>query len=309
MANTMKIQTVRGEISLTQLGKTNCHEHLLWYVPRPFAGEDPDLGFDDSAKAIMELRHFAAAGGGAVVEMTTAEIGRDPLNLRNISEQTGVHIIAASGHHKDKFSASSLEKRSVDDIAQKIIEDISVGIDGTLIKAGVIKAATSHHAATESERKVIRAIGLAHQSTDAPVSTHTEEGTFALEQIELLLQAGVRANRLLIGHLDRNLPRETYIKIAAKGVWMGLDQVGKTKYWADEERAKLVNVLVETGHIGQILLSSDTARKSSWHAYNPSVDGIANVLMKFTELLREKGLRDIDLQQLLVNNPAKFLAY
>ena len=304
----MKIQTVCGEIPPSQLGITSCHEHLLWAVPAPYAGGDPDLGFEDPDQAIFELQYFSEAGGKAVVEMTTPEIGRNPQALKAISEKTNVHIIAASGHHKDKFSAASLQDRSVDQIAQSIITDITDGMDGTAIKAGVIKAATSHQEATESERKVIQAIGLAHLTTKAPVSTHTEEGTFALEQIDLLSRAGVSADHLLIGHLDRNLPMDTYLKIADRGVWMGFDQIGKTKYWADEERARLIQYLFQRGY-SRILLSGDTARKSSWHAFNPGVDGIAHVLMGFTKLLLGVGLGEEHLNQLLVKNPALFFAY
>lgn len=304
----MKIQTVRGEIQPSQLGITSCHEHLLWAVPAPYAGGDPDLGFEDPDQAVFELLYFSEAGGSAVVEMTTSEIGRSPQALKTISEKTNVHIIAASGHHKDKFSAASLQGRSVDQIAQGIIADIMVGMDGIAIKAGVIKAATSHQEATESERRVIQAVGLAHLTTKAPVSTHTEEGTFALEQIDLLMQAGVGADNLLIGHLDRNLPMDTYLKIADRGVWMGFDQIGKTKYWADEERARLIHTLFQHGY-RRILLSEDTARKSSWHAFNPVVDGMAHVLKGFKKLLLGAGLGEEHLEQLLVKNPAVFFAY
>jgi predicted metal-dependent phosphotriesterase family hydrolase len=304
----MKIQTVRGEIQQSQLGITSCHEHLLWAVPTPYAGGDPDLGFEDPDQAVFELLYFSEAGGSAVVEMTTSEIGRSPQALKALSEKTNVHIIAASGHHKDKFSAASLQGRSVDQIAQGIIADIMVGMDGSAIKAGVIKAATSHQEATESERRVIEAVGLAHLTTKAPVSTHTEEGTFALEQIDLLTRAGVSADHLLIGHLDRNLPMDTYLKIADRGVWMGFDQIGKTKYWADEERARLIQYMFQHGH-RRILLSGDTARKSSWHAFNPVVDGMAHVLKGFKKLLLDVGLSEEHLEQLLVKNPAAFFAY
>jgi predicted metal-dependent phosphotriesterase family hydrolase len=305
----MKIQTVRGEIPPSQLGITSCHEHLLWVVPAPFSGGDPDLGFEDINQAVSELQYFSEAGGNAVVEMTTSEIGRNPQALKSISEKTNVHIIAASGHHKDKFSAASLRGRSVDQIAQGIITDIMVGMDGTSIKAGVIKAATSHQEATESERRVIHAIGLAHLTTKTPVSTHTEEGTFALEQIDLLTQAGVSADHLLIGHLDRDLPMDTYLEIADRGVWMGFDQIGKTKYWADEERAKLIYYLFQHGYGGRMLLSGDTARKSARHAFNPVVDGMAHMLMGFKKLLLGVGLNEEHLEQMLVKNPAVFFAF
>src|SRR5512133_3850488 len=104
----MKIRTVLGDIPPSELGVTTCHEHLLWAVPEPYADEDPDLGFDSIPAAVAELRHFKTAGGGALVEMTTAEIGRCPTELQQISKAAGVHVISATGHHKEKFSATAL---------------------------------------------------------------------------------------------------------------------------------------------------------------------------------------------------------
>ena len=305
----MKIRTVLGDIAPSELGITTCHEHLLWTVPEPYAGEDPDLGFDSIPAAITELQYFKASGGNALVEMTTAEIGRAPLNLHQISETAQVHIIATTGHHKDKFSARMLKGGSVEEIAAGIIHDINDGMNGTNIKAGVIKAATSKNVATETEQHVIEAVGLAHQATEAPVSTHTEEGTFAIEQAQLLMQAGVSAERLLIGHLDRNLPRATYFALANMGIYLGFDQIGKAKYWADSERAMLIKELISAGFVRQIMLSGDTARKSAWHTHNPSVDGIAYLLLDFVPLLRDAGVSEAHLHTMLVENPANFLCF
>ena len=305
----MSIRTVLGDIDPADLGVTACHEHLLWAVPEPFKDEDPDLGFDSVSSAVTELQHFQSAGGSSIVEMTTTEIGRRPLELRQIAQTTGVHIIAAAGHHKEKFSAPSLAGKSIDSISARIIADVTEGMDRTTIKAGVIKAATSADAASESEQRVIQAVGLAHRETGAPVSTHTEAGTFACEQADLLLHVGVVPEKLLIGHLDRGLPSQTYINLAKKGVYLGFDQVGKGKYWPDAARVELVKMLVDAGHARQILLSGDTARKSSWHTHNPQTQGIAHLLVSFIPALQRAGINEQIVQMLLVENPARFLSF
>jgi len=303
------VQTVLGSIPAHQLGVTACHEHVLWHPPDSMALEDPDLGLDSIPAAVAELRYFKSVGGGAVVEMTTEEIGRSPLELSQISQATSVHIIAVTGHHKEKFSAGLLEHQSVEQIAERMIREIREGIGDTGIRAGVIKAATSLNQATEVERRVIQAAGLAHQQTGAPVSTHTEAGTFALEQARLLLDAGVSAQKLLIGHLDRNLPRRVYFQLAELGVFLGFDQIGKEQYWSDEERAKLICDLIEAGYSKQILLSSDRARKSSWKVHNPQTLGLGHVLLDFIPRLRQRGVDEVTLSGILVDNPARFLDF
>lgn len=305
----MAVQTVLGLVPAHELGITACHEHLLWHPPDASALEDSDLGLDSIPAAVAELRYFRSLGGSAVVEMTTAEIGRAPLELSQISQATGVHIIIATGHHKEKFSAASLENQSVDQIAERMIREITIGIGETGIRAGVIKAATSLHQATEVEKRVIQAAGLAHQKTGAPVSTHTEAGTFALEQADMLLSAGVAPDKLLIGHLDRNLPREVYFQLAKRGVWLGFDQIGKEQYWQDEQRALLIRDLIAAGHLNHILLSGDRARKSSWKVHNPQSLGIGYLLLNFVSRLKNLGLDEAAIHTLLVENPARFLDF
>lgn len=305
----MRIQTVLGDISPQDLGITTCHEHLIWQVPEPYRGDDPDLGFDSVEKAIVEVKRFTVMGGRSLVEMTTSDIGRSPNELKEISIKAGVQVIAATGHHKEKFSKENLSGRSLDQIAERIILDLTSGMDGTDIKAGVIKAATSLNKATDSERLVIQAVGLAHKSTGAPVSTHTEEGSFAFEQIQLLIKAGVPPERMLIGHLDRNLPRNVYHQIAQAGVYMGFDQIGKEKYWPDTQRVLLIKDMIEAGYLKKILLSSDSARKSSWNSYNSSSEGLAHILMGFSERLLASVIREKDIHTILVDNPASLFAF
>ncbi len=305
----MHIRTVLGDIPPGEMGITACHEHLLWVVPEPYAGEDPDLGFDSVPAAVDELRHFKRLGGAALVEMTTAEIGRHPQGLAQISRAAGVHVIAAAGHHKAKFSAAALEGQTVEQIAARMVTEVRDGIDGTGIRAGVIKAATSAGEAAESELHVIRAAGLAYQETGAPVSTHTEAGTFAVEQARLLLEAGVRPDKLCVGHLDRGLEPRTYLELAGMGIYLGFDQIGKEKYWPDAERVRLIQDLVERGHGGQILLSGDTARKSAWYAHNPQTQGISHLLVRFSPALLQAGVSPNAIHHLLVENPASFFAF
>lgn len=305
----MKIRTLLGDIPASHLGATACHEHLIWTVPEPYADEDPDLGFDSVTAAASEMRSFKSAGGNALVEMTTAEIGRSPSDLLQISRQTEIHVIAASGHHKDKFSAETLKGKSIDEIAEGIIKDITVGMDNTALRAGIIKAATSLNTASESEKRVIQAAGISHRATGAPVGTHTEAGTFALEQVEMLLEVGVAPEKLLVGHLDRGLEAQTYLDLAKKGVYLGFDQIGKSKYWPDAERINLIKMLVETGYSRQILLSTDSARKSAWHTYNSRTDGIAHLFLHFIPALRSAGVGDDVIQRLMIENPARFLAF
>lgn len=311
----MIIRTVLGDILPQDLGLTASHEHLLWAVPELEHDNDPDLGLDSVPAAVAEVRRFKRAGGHALIEMSTPEIGRCPFELAQISHASEVHIIAATGHHKAKYSAAALAGLSAADIAARMIAEINFGMVDysvqrkTDIRAGVIKIATSLNTAHESELRVIQAAGIAHQQTGAPVSTHTEKGTYAIEQANLLMAAGVKPEKICIGHLDYEISLDTYLRIADLGVYLGIDQVGQLKYRSDEQRACRVQALIERGYAKQILLSGDTARKTAWRVHNPNANGIAHLLTHFIPILQTAGVCLNHIHTLLIDNPPAFLAF
>lgn len=302
------IRTVCGDIEPSQLGVCYGHEHLLGQPPAQFA--TPDLTLDDKQMALAELQHFQQAGGRAVVEMTTPDYGRDAAGLHWLSEQSGIKIIAATGYNKEKFSAPFLESATVQQLTAHFVCEVTIGMDGTAIKAGLIKASSTLNHISPLAEKLFQAAAQAHRATGAPISTHTEAGTMALEQIDLLVNAGVQPQHIIIGHLDRLLDWELHLKVARAGVYLGYDQISKEKYYPDGLRAEFIQRLFAAGHGRQILLSGDLARRSYWHSYTQgAVLGFQYILTRFTHLLTACGLSAEDAQAMLIDNPAQALSF
>ncbi len=304
------IRTVLGPVSPGNLGITYSHDHLLFVPPSPFDQQDPDMRLDDREKIIQEMHVFKMAGGGCLVEMSTVEMGRQPLGLKAISEATGVHIVAATGFNKGKFSDPYVEPLSVDQLATRMMQDLLEGMDGTHIRAGLIKASSSLDHFTAGEEKVFEAAIQAHHGTGAPVSTHTEAGTCALEQIQKLTSGGVEPEHIIIGHLDRKLEWDYLSAVAQTGVYLCFDQIGKEKYSPDALRIEMIKRLVEAGHSSQILLSNDIARMS----YLPSNGfgsgpGFTYILWRFVPWMVESGLSLETVRGFLVDNPARAFAW
>jgi predicted metal-dependent phosphotriesterase family hydrolase len=265
------IRTVRGDIPPEMLGITYAHEHLIGQPPAH--ASEPDFVLDSEPAAVSELGYFRAAGGSALVEMSPRDYGRSPEALRRLSDHTGIHNICATGWHKEKFSGALVAGRGVQDLADEMIADIEAGIGGGAIQAGVIKAASSLNTISASEEKVFRAAAIAHRATGAPISTHTEAGTMALEQVALLII---------------------------------YDQVGKEKYAPDRQRIDFLSRLVAEGYGGRIMLSGDMARRSSWPSYGTGGGpGLTYILWRFAPWLRESGLAEPAIQDMLVNTPAR----
>ncbi len=284
------------------------HEHVLGKPPDP--NEDEDFFLTSESAAIQELGYFHQAGGQALVEMSPSDYGRKPDGLRRVSKATGVHIICVTGHHKEKFSGRWAAEASVEDMAAEFTRDVQIGIGDTGVKAGLIKSASSLNQITSGERKVFLAAALAHLETGAAITTHTEAGTMALEQVELLGQQGVTPNRVIVGHVDRRLEWDFLLALAQTGVYMIFDQISKEKYYPDRLRVELIIRLVEAGYGEQLLLSGDMARRSYWPSYGVGGGpGLTYILWRFVPWLKQEGLPQAAIDDLLIHNPARALAF
>lgn len=302
------IRTVLGDIKPAEFGICYAHEHLLGEPPTAFSQED--LVLADREVALEELRGFHECGGSAVVEMTTPDYGRDAAGLRWLAEQSGVKIVASTGHNHEKFSAPYIDNVTEQELSVRYAREVMIGMDGSAIRAGIIKASSPLNAISPLAGKMLTAATLAHQTTGAPISTHTEAGTMALEQIELLTCAGVAPSSIVIGHLDRKLEWDYHLKIACSGVFLGYDQVAKEKYYPDSLRAEFISCLFDEGHGEQILLSGDLARRSYWYSYSRGKNlGFRYILTHFVPLLKEHGMTDNQIHTLLVDNPARAFAF
>jgi predicted metal-dependent phosphotriesterase family hydrolase len=188
--------------------------------------------------------------------------------------------------------------------------DLTVGMDGTDARAGLIKAASGLNGISKTERKLFDAAVIAHQETGAPVSTHTEKGTMALEQIEILTTGGVPPEHIIIGHSDLNMDWDYFQAVADTGVMIGFDQIGKEKYAPDAVRIDFIKRLISSGYGQQIMLSMDLARRSNWPSfgfgYGP---GLTYILWRFVPWMLQSGVSKEAVDDMLVHNPARAFAW
>jgi 5-phospho-D-xylono-1,4-lactonase len=298
-----QVQTVVGPIAATDLGLTLSHEHLLAH---PTPGNDPDLTLDDPTAAAAELAMFLAAGGRTVLEVTPVDYGRDLAGLRALSLETGVHIVAATGLHKDEWSRNYTSRLDEDELTAMFTADLRDGADG--VKPGVIKVGSSRDRITDGERKVFTAAARTQRSTGVAITTHTEAGRLALEQVDLLINAGADPERIVIGHLDRLLDIEYHAAVLGKGANIGYDQVGKPKYASDRDRAAALAELVSRGYGAKLLISGDLGRRSYWRAHG-GAPGLEYIPRTFLSILAAAGLTPAQAEALVVDNPARIFAY
>ena len=310
------IRTVLGDISPSSLGVTLGHDHLMTHPPSTVT--DADLVMDDVDAAVRELEAFRRGGGGAVVEMTTVDYGRDTAELEEVSRRSGVHVIAATGFNKGVFADRLTSSRTVDEIGAWMMREVREAITAftseqprkefSQARAGIIKASSGLNGANDNELKVFEAATAAHHATNAPIGTHTEKGTWGLEQAQFFLGCGVPAGKVLIGHLDLKPELPYLMEVARTGVNLGFDQFGKEKYLPDRTRVELISRLCEAGFSRQLILGGDMARKSYFKAYGGG-PGLEHVPTTIRNMLLEVGLPPETVQDLLEGNARRWLSF
>ena len=303
------VQTVIGVVDPEDLGITYPHEHLINLQTEET--RDPDFVLDSVEKAIEEVGHFKKAGGQTIVEMTPINSGRSLKKLEEVAKRTGTNIIAATGFFRGPYQ-DWVNSSSEEELSKLFVKEVERGIEGTDIKAGVIKIGSSYNHIRPDEERVIRAAAKAHLATGAPISSHTEIGTMGLEQLEILEEEGANLEKVIIGHLDRNPDYNYHKAVAEKGAFVEYDCIGKIKYYPDSMRVELIIKLIKEGYGGNILLSGDMGRRSYWKAYGGG-PGLDYILTKFVPRLRREaldgGLKTTVVDDLLLKNPTKAFTF
>lgn len=296
------IQTVRGPIDASDLGVTMCHEHFA--VDLAGVRQDADSAFGDSELVRSEIGIARETGVKSFIEVSCADIGRDPRALRDIAEALDINIVCSTGFYLDVYHPDWVRKASVEELEAFFMREFDEGIDGTGIKPGVIgEVAGEQDMLTPSERRVMTASGRVAARVGCAVTTHCQMGGMAFEQADILQSEGMRAEKIVLGHLDLADDMDYYERILSTGVNIGFDTCGKVAYLSDERRVANLIELVKRGYAGQIVLSTDISRKS--YMTRNGGFGYARVMNFVVPALRAAGVERADIDRMLIGNPAR----
>ena len=303
------VRTVLGDIDPGSLGATYMHEHFI--IDSPMIEHDiPEIHLPLVDEAVAEIERTKVAGLGAVVDAMPAGAGRDVDRLAQVSEHSGVHIVAATGLHttfyyqKGSWEAVAPEE----ELENVLVAEIEEGADGSAHRAGVIKVATLGPDITDRDRRLFRAAAGANRRTGAPILTHCEAGLGGMEQVELLGELGVGLDRVALSHTDKVLDTAYHGDLLATGVSLVYDQALRQPSQDTESTSWLVEEMVAAGYTGQLMLGTDGARRSMWSTLGGE-PGLDWLLIGFAEALGDRGI-DAELRTtLFVDNPARFLSF
>jgi predicted metal-dependent phosphotriesterase family hydrolase len=301
---TMRVRTVLGDVVPAELGATDYHEHLFQISPL-LPGDD----LDDEAASRGEAGLLRAAGAGSMVEATPTGLGRRPEAVARVSAATGLRIVHVTGAHREAHYAagSPLLDDTVEQLTERFRGDLEVGMDGTTVKAGAVKAGAGYWSLTAFERRVLVAVGRLAGETGAPVMVHLEHGSAGHEVLDLLAAEGCPADRVALAHADRNPDPGLHGELAARGAYLGYDGAARHQRWPDSVLIDCLAAVVAAGAGDRVLLGGDVARRTRYVSYG-GMPGLAYLFDRFVPRLRS-ALGEAALAGVLVDNPARWLSW
>jgi phosphotriesterase-related protein len=245
----------------------------------------------DASLMAQELVAAKNDGVACLVDAGHPDSGRDINFLRQASMMSGVPIVAGGGFYAQPWYPKEISTMSENQIVDALIKQAD---DDTLGAWGEIG---SWDEITADERKVFRAIGRAHVATNIPIFTHTGiPGKSALEQLDILEDAGVKPDRVVIGHLGNLVDANVYVHkiVCRRGAYVGFDRQGGG---GDANVVPMVMALLEAGYADHLMFSADTMR------------GYGKTLTVFLPKLRAAGVSDDVLHKVMVDNSRRWLAF
>ena len=349
-----KVMTVRGPIDPGRLGVTIMHEHIfidlrktqapkfdtpatdvaLWdqkltldnlhmtWQRRPIGD---NYMFADEKLAVVEVADYRDAGGNAIVDVGSKGLPPDPLALMRVSYATGVNVVMGTGFYTRRHHPEDIGQRTVEDMADEIIRDITEGVVETGVRSGVIgEVGVDGNPLIPNEIKSIRAAARASRATGAAISFHRAGALQEKHQVlDIVAEEGAEMSRVILGHADSIAGEPELLKeLMERGPFIQFDLLGKldvprsykpihhlqgapNRWTITALDAEGILSLIEAGYPDRILLSHDLFPKAHFKSYGGT--GFAYVLERFLPHFRTLGVTEEHIKKFMVENPARAL--
>ncbi|SFT61142.1 phosphotriesterase-related protein [Geodermatophilus amargosae] len=319
-----QVQTVKGPVDTAELGTTLMHEHVFVLdadvqqnYPEEWGSED-----DRVADAVQRLTKLAGVGVRTIVDPTVIGLGRYIPRIQRIAEQVDLNIVVATGcytyddvpfffHYRGPALDEALGTEVPDPMVDMFVGDVTDGIAGTGVRAGLLKCAIDRQGLTAGVERVMRAVARTHRATGTPITVHTHPGSrqgLAVEQV--FDDEGVDPRRVVLGHSGDTTDADHLSELAEAGFVLGMDRFGINLETTFEARADTVVEMCRRGHAGQMVLSQDASCYIDWLA-----PGVMDLLPQwhYTHIhedvlpyLREHGVTDEQITTMLVDVPRRY---
>lgn len=315
------VQTARGPIDSGQLGKVLIHEHVFLMDMEYTINYRPDFfaqaNIDKAAERLSVLREI---GVDTIIDLTVLGLGRHVPSLIAVAQQTDVNIVLSTGLYTFdalpgpfQFHGPGLMYDVAEPLIDLFIRDITEGMGGTSIKAGMLKCAIDTPGLTPGVERVMRAVAQANRATGTPITVHTaprEQSGLVVQRV--LAEEGVDLADVIVGHCGDTDDIDYLMRLADKGSTLGMDRFGLNFGIGIGQRVDTIAAMVKRGYAGQLTLSHDCC--ICWSDYFPSKDDYNRLMPDHhprhihddvLPMLREAGVGEADIEAMFVTNPRR----
>lgn len=365
------IRTVCGDIAPGELGMTSMHEHTLYdlrhltakFIPMlPPVPEErtkykvENLAFlrgggsyysmdgahmDDVDYMARELGFFKELGGNSICDCSPSCMRGSVTDMARLSRISGIQIVCSTGLYTNISRPDKYRGWSELQMAEFFEKEALEGIDGTGIKAGILKSAVESVDETgkyihPEELVVVRACARVAAKTGMPMQIHCQKPVqpdAILRMVDMILsEYGVKPEKVLLCHMGNyllgNLSIEEYVTkfdsfrvmshklhdtVLKMGVNIGLDTWGmpmenpSMMIQDDQDHLKLLYYLLSNGYGGQVVLGHDfcgylTSRQFGGY-------GMTRWPEYAVGMCRQFGIPEEELRKPVYETPARLLAF
>jgi len=312
------VQTVTGAVT-TFPGRALMHEHIR--IGFSGAQLDPRIRLDQRAliesaiEQLIDLRERHDVG--LIVDATPKDLCRDTGILREISERSGVLIVASTGMYRKGLGYPPYwQIQDIADLIEFFTIELDEGTEAHGVRCGIIKIATTGAVPLPEEENALRAAAVAAANAGCKILTHTDpdgwtSGNPGLRQAEILIDQGLDPSHVMIGHACGAQRIDQLLDIAHLGAYVAFDRVGMTNVHPDEVRAHYIRMLLDSGYGDLLLLAHD--HQHHWvrlrpHPGAPHLDrDFGTLFTDFYPLVRDQGVSPSQFEAIVSANPRRFL--
>lgn len=312
------VQTAGGSVPSADLGVTLMHEHIFVLSADVQANYPAEWGSEDARidDAVAKLTAARELGIRTIVDPTVVGLGRYIPRIATIAAQVDVNIVVATGLYTYAdapffFRYRGLDRSEPDPMVAMFVSDITDGIAGTGVRAGLLKCAIDRQGLTPDVERVLRAVAAAHRQTGAPITVHTHpRSQQGLAVHRVLREHEVDPARVVLAHSGDSSDADHLQELAELGYVLGMDRFGINLEMSFDARADIVAEMCRRGFAESMVLSHDAACYIDW--IDPAMVPLLpqwNYTHIHTEVLpalQERGVTDEQIQTMLVDVPRRY---
>lgn len=316
-------------MDVAELGSTLMHEHVFVLSTEYVENYGYGAGgwWDEEervADAVAKLSELPARGVSTIVDPSVWGLGRYIPRIQRIAAQVpGLNIIVATGLYTYSdipfqlgFRGPGTVLGGPEPMVGDFTRDIVDGIAGTGVKAALLKCCVEEQGLTPGVERVARAVAATHRDTGTPITVHTSaRAQTGRPAIDLFAKEGVDLTKVVVGHAGDSNDLDYLMALADTGAILGMDRFGIDAFNSTADRVRTVAALCARGYADRMVLSHDANCYTDWFGPDPGVLGAVALNWNYRHIsddvlpaLREQGVTDAQLDQMLVENPKRYFS-